>query len=304
MRKPIPPDETQPIEARPPEPLQPQLFNPDLQVIEYLAGNATLQLAFDGALQSFWVTQKQMAEMFNLDVSVISRHVQAFRRARGADVKAAIAQHAITASDGKRYEVEHYSHHVVMFVGYRAKATAQTVAFQRFVERMVADALETNSRRAMQRAQLARAQDVTAYLLAGRSQSWAETRIDTRDTFKALMGQVQAVATSKRAFGAVAEQEYKTLLGATAKELKAILGTKNIRDRLPELTLSYVQLAEKTLTALLAARTDRMNVRQMQDAARAVCEPLARLLEDVCQVMGVDRVTGAPAIPVVEEDVP
>lgn len=101
-------------------------------VIVYRDEISDVQLQFPADLDSrtAWLTQKQMSIVFNLNTSVISRHITNFKEQRGDAAKRAIANFAITASDGKTYNVEHYNMTVVAYVGFRAQATEQTIAFQ------------------------------------------------------------------------------------------------------------------------------------------------------------------------------
>lgn len=161
------------------------LFNPDHRAVQYIADNGTFELTFDGAVRTFWLNQKQIAELFGLERSVVTKHVQNFKESRSEDVSSVCANFTITASDGKRYEVEHYNHQVVMYVGYRAQQTERTVAFQRFVEKAVSDALEAASRVAIRKAARRRDQSVTSYILAGKTSQWAELRTDQKESWKA-----------------------------------------------------------------------------------------------------------------------
>ena len=69
-----------------------------------------------------WLSLDQMAELFQRDKSVISRHIRNIF-ADGELVRdSVVAKNATTASDGKRYQVEYYNLDVIISVGYRVKS--------------------------------------------------------------------------------------------------------------------------------------------------------------------------------------
>ena len=68
-----------------------------------------------------WLTQAQMAELFQRDRSVITKHIgNIFTEGELAEGSVR-ANFAHTAIDGKIYQVEHYNLDVVISVGYRVK---------------------------------------------------------------------------------------------------------------------------------------------------------------------------------------
>ena len=67
-----------------------------------------------------WLNRQQMAELFGRDVKTIGKHINnALREELDNSV---VANFATTASDGKRYNVEHYSLDMIISVGYRVKS--------------------------------------------------------------------------------------------------------------------------------------------------------------------------------------
>ena len=121
---------------------QPLLFNPDLEPIRYIVGSSTLEFTLDGKFKTFWLSQKQIAELFNLTQPSISNHIKKFKEDRPEDIKSVHRKFEYTAVDGKTYDVDHYSHEVVIYIGYRAQATTETIRFQRFIEEIFRQRLE------------------------------------------------------------------------------------------------------------------------------------------------------------------
>ncbi|PHU33862.1 RhuM family protein [Pseudobutyrivibrio ruminis] len=67
-----------------------------------------------------WLNRHQMADLFDRDVKTIGKHINnALKEELDNSV---VANFATTASDGKSYNVEHYSLDMIISVGYRVKS--------------------------------------------------------------------------------------------------------------------------------------------------------------------------------------
>lgn len=73
-----------------------------------------------------WLSLNQMAELFQRDKSVISRHIKNVFTEGELDEKAVVAFFATTAADGKTYDVAYYNLDVIISVGYRVKSHCGT----------------------------------------------------------------------------------------------------------------------------------------------------------------------------------
>ncbi len=72
--------------------------------------------------ETVWLTRIQMAELFDRDVKTIGKHVNNALKEELIEEPSVVAKFATTASDGKIYNVEHYSLDVIISVGYRVKS--------------------------------------------------------------------------------------------------------------------------------------------------------------------------------------
>ena len=76
--------------------------------------------------ETVWLTQKQMAELFDRDRKTITRHIaNVFKE--GELIKDSVCsffEH--TAEDGKKYNTQHYNIDVIISVGYRVKSKRGT----------------------------------------------------------------------------------------------------------------------------------------------------------------------------------
>jgi hypothetical protein len=73
-----------------------------------------------------WLSLNQMADLFQRDKSVISRHITNIFAERELLRAAVVAEFATTAADGKNYRVDHYNLDVIISVGYRVKSLRGT----------------------------------------------------------------------------------------------------------------------------------------------------------------------------------
>ena len=76
--------------------------------------------------ETVWLTQEQMAELFQRDKSVISRHIKNIFEEGELLKEAVVANFATTAVDGKTYQVDYYNLDVIISTGYRVKSIRGT----------------------------------------------------------------------------------------------------------------------------------------------------------------------------------
>jgi len=76
--------------------------------------------------ETAWLSLGQMAELFQRDKSVISRHIQNLFAEGELRPEAVVANFATTAADGKTYQVDYYNLDVIISVGYRVKSLRGT----------------------------------------------------------------------------------------------------------------------------------------------------------------------------------
>lgn len=83
-------------------------------------GRTRVEVRFAGG--TVWLSIGQMAELFQRDKSVISRHIKNVFDEGELQRRSVVAGFATTALDGKTYEIEHFGLDVVISVGYRVKS--------------------------------------------------------------------------------------------------------------------------------------------------------------------------------------
>lgn len=92
---------------------------------------------FDG--ETFWLTQKEIAAMFEVDRSVITKHLKNAQDEELCGISVC-ANFAHTAADGKTYTVKVYNLDAVLSVGYRVKSP-RGVQFRRWANTVIKERL-------------------------------------------------------------------------------------------------------------------------------------------------------------------
>lgn len=73
-----------------------------------------------------WLSRKQIAELFATSVPNISMHISKILSDRELSKDAVVKYYLTTASDGKNYNVEYYSLHMIIALGYRVRGIRGT----------------------------------------------------------------------------------------------------------------------------------------------------------------------------------
>jgi hypothetical protein len=75
---------------------------------------------------TIWLTQKLMAELFDVDVRTISEHLQNILSSNELQENSVIRNFRITANDGKNYNTQFYNLDAIISVGYRVNSKRAT----------------------------------------------------------------------------------------------------------------------------------------------------------------------------------
>jgi prophage maintenance system killer protein len=73
-----------------------------------------------------WLSLNQLADLFERDKSVISRHLRNVFKEGELERSAVVAKNATTAADGKTYQVEYFNLDAIISVGYRVNSLRGT----------------------------------------------------------------------------------------------------------------------------------------------------------------------------------
>jgi hypothetical protein len=87
-------------------------------------GNTRIDLSYDG--ETFWITQRQMASLFDVEINTINYHLQQIFDTGELNKYSVVRKIRITAADGKPYLTQIYNLDVVIAVGYRVNSFKAT----------------------------------------------------------------------------------------------------------------------------------------------------------------------------------
>ena len=76
--------------------------------------------------ETIWLTQKSMAELFDVDRTVVTKHLKNIFVENELDKNSVCANFAHTAKDGKNYQTEFYNLDAIIAVGYRVNSKKAT----------------------------------------------------------------------------------------------------------------------------------------------------------------------------------
>ena len=88
--------------------------------------------------ETVWITQKQMAELFDKDRRTITRHIQNIYKDGELEENAVCSFFEHTAEDGKKYQVQYYNLDMIISVGYRVNSK-RGIIFRKWATKIIKD---------------------------------------------------------------------------------------------------------------------------------------------------------------------
>ena len=80
-------------------------------------GNVNIEVVYNN--ETFWLSQKRLAELFGVEVPAINKHLKNIFESGELQESSVISKMETTASDGKSYLTMFYNLDAVIAVGYR-----------------------------------------------------------------------------------------------------------------------------------------------------------------------------------------
>lgn len=75
---------------------------------------------------TIWLTQKRMAELFEVSVPTINEHLKNIFESGELQTDSVIRKFLTTAADGKNYDTQYYNLDAIISVGYRVNSVRAT----------------------------------------------------------------------------------------------------------------------------------------------------------------------------------
>jgi len=98
--------------------------NKDLVIYKKESGDTNVELLING--ETLWVTQKTMAEIFDVQRPAITKHLKNIFDDKELDKNQVCSKMEHTARDGKTYNTEFYNLDAIISVGYRVNSKKAT----------------------------------------------------------------------------------------------------------------------------------------------------------------------------------
>src|SRR5579862_2278801 len=96
------------------------------ETVIYQSKSGSLELIADIKSESIWLTQDQMASIFDVQKAAISKHLKNIFNTKELEESSVVSILETTAKDNKVYRVKHFNLDVVLSVGYRVNSKKAT----------------------------------------------------------------------------------------------------------------------------------------------------------------------------------
>ena len=93
------------------------------EIVIFEGDSRQVEVRLEG--ETLWLNLQQIADLFDRDKSVISRHLRSIFETNELERKAVVAKNATTAADGKTYQVDYYNLDAIISAGCRVNLRPQ-----------------------------------------------------------------------------------------------------------------------------------------------------------------------------------
>ncbi len=105
-------------------------------IVIYKDKHGQIKLKVNLSDDTVWLSQKQLADLFDKNVRTISEHISNVFKEGELEEGAVIRDFRITAADGKEYNTKHYNLDVIISIGYRVHSSRGT-EFRQWASRVL-----------------------------------------------------------------------------------------------------------------------------------------------------------------------
>lgn len=101
----------------------------ELELVRFDGENAPVDLNFDWSHETVWASQKQIADLFDVNVPAVSKHISNIFESGELEPEATVSKMEIVRREGGRSivrSVDHYNLDMILSVGYRVSSVKAT----------------------------------------------------------------------------------------------------------------------------------------------------------------------------------
>ncbi len=105
-------------------------------IVKFESGNVLLDVRVSPDEQTIWLTQQEIAELFEVTKQNISLHIINIFNEKELKSDSVVKENLTTAQDGKRYKTTYYNLDVILSVGYRVNSK-RGIEFRRWANNVL-----------------------------------------------------------------------------------------------------------------------------------------------------------------------
>ncbi len=110
--------------------------NKKYELIKFSDGDFVLDVNVSPSEDTVWLTQNDISMLFDVDRSVVSKHIKRIIESAELSPNSVCAKNAHTASDGKIYMVDYYNLDMILSIGYRVNSKRRII-FRRWANQVL-----------------------------------------------------------------------------------------------------------------------------------------------------------------------
>lgn len=107
---------------------------PNFVIFKTSTGKVNIEVFFKD--ETLWLSQKKMAELFEIDRSAITKHLKNIFASGELEENSVCAKIALTAEDGKNYNTKFYNLNAILSVGYRVNS-GRAIEFRKWANEVL-----------------------------------------------------------------------------------------------------------------------------------------------------------------------
>lgn len=107
---------------------------PNFVIFKTSTGKVNIEVFFKD--ETLWLSQKKMAELFEIDRSAITKHLKNIFLSGELEENSVCAKIALTAEDGKNYNTKFYNLNAILSVGYRVNS-GRAIEFRKWANEVL-----------------------------------------------------------------------------------------------------------------------------------------------------------------------